>query len=92
MGRKRSPVKQTNRHVKSWSLFQATFSPSPEFIMKKKRIMKGRSSNAGKKCAYSGRGPSNKLKHSKVAKLIKLAKMRAKKSKATKVVSKKKKR
>ena len=29
MGRKRSPVKHTNRHVQSWSLFQATFSPSP---------------------------------------------------------------
>ncbi|MEK6905506.1 MAG: hypothetical protein AABX24_03830 [Nanoarchaeota archaeon] len=61
-------------------------------MAKKKSKVKRRSSKASKKRAYNGRGPSNKPKHSKVAKLIKLAKMRAKNSKVRKVVSKKKKR
>ena len=54
--------------------------------MKKKRVVKGRSSRK----TYKGRGPSGKPKHSKVAKMIKLAKARARKSKVKKVVSKKK--
>ena len=61
-------------------------------MAKKKSKVKRRSSKASKKLVYNGRGPSNKLKHSKVAKLIKLAKMRAKKGKVRKVVSKKKRR
>ena len=60
-------------------------------IMMKKRVVKGRSSKASKKNANQNRGPSDKPKHSKVAKMIKLAKMRAKKGKV-KVVSKKKRR
>src|SRR3989344_7977370 len=95
MGRRRSPVKQTNRHVTSWSLFQATFSPSPVlFMAKKKRVVKKVSKRVSKsrKSTYLGRGPSGKPKHSKVAKMIKLAKMRARKGKVRKVVKGKKKR
>jgi len=56
----------------------------------KKKVSKvKRVSKSSKKDAYLGRGPSDKPKHSKVAKMIKLAKMRAK-SKDKKVVSKKK--
>ena len=61
-------------------------------MAKKKSKVKGRSFKSSKKRAYNGRGPSNKPKHSKVAKLIKLAKMRAKKGKVRKVASKKKRR
>jgi len=58
--------------------------------MKKKRAVKGRSS---KKRTYNGRGPSGKPKHSKVAKLMKLAKARSRKSsKKVSIKSKKKKR
>jgi len=58
--------------------------------MKKKRAVKGRSS---KKLAYKGRGPSGKPKHSKVAKMIKLAKARARKgNRKVKSKSKKKRR
>jgi hypothetical protein len=56
----------------------------------KKRAVKGRKSKS-KKSSYLGRGPSGKPKHSKVAKLIRLAKMRARKDKSKKSVSKKKK-
>ena len=55
--------------------------------MKTKRVVKGRSS----KKTYKGRGPSGKPKHSKVAKMIKLAKARARKGNR-KVKSKKKRR
>ena len=78
-------------------MFQATFSPSPVlFMAKKRRVVKKVSKRVSKsrKSAYKGRGPSGKPKHSKVAKMIKLAKMRARKGKvkARKVVKSKKKR
>jgi len=63
-------------------------------MAKKKSVLKTkvkRFLKASKKSTYKGRGPSGKPKHSKVAKMIKLAKMRAKKGKV-KVVSKKKRR
>jgi len=56
----------------------------------KKRAVKGRSSKSSKKYAYKGRKPSGKPKHSKVAKMIKLAKARARKG--SKKVSKSKKK
>ncbi|MDP3698925.1 MAG: hypothetical protein Q8R47_05025 [Nanoarchaeota archaeon] len=63
-------------------------------MAKKKSVLKRKVKRvASKKRAYKGRGPSGKPKHSKVAKMIKLAKMRAK-SKGKKIgkkVSKKKK-
>ncbi|MEK6863229.1 MAG: hypothetical protein AABW53_00875 [Nanoarchaeota archaeon] len=64
-------------------------------MMVKKRAVKKSGklvSKSSKKRGYKGRGPSGKPKHSKVAKLIKLAKMRARKGKARKVMSKKKRR
>ena len=74
-------------------MFQATFSPSPEFNMaKKKSLLKRKVKRFLKasirKKANQGRGPSDKPKHSKVAKMIKLAKMRARKGKVKKVVKK----
>jgi len=61
-------------------------------MAKKKSKVKGRSFKSSKKRAYNGRGPSNKPKHSKVAKLKKLAKMRAQKSKTRKAAVKGKKK
>jgi len=61
-------------------------------MAKKKSVLKTkvkRFLKASKKRAYLGRGPSGKPKHSKVAKMIKLAKMRTK-SEGKKVLSKKK--
>jgi len=56
-------------------------------MAKKKSVVKkvSKKVSTSKNCGYKGRGPSGKPKHSKVAKLIKLAKMRAK-SKGKKVV------
>ena len=90
MGRRRSPVKQTNRHVQELVVVSGHFFTESRIIskmVKRKKVVKGRSSKSSKKRAYNGRGPSGKPKHSKVAKMIKLAKMRARKVK--KVVKKK---
>ena len=95
MGRRRSPVKQTNRHVQELVVVSGHFfTESSIFNMaKKKSVVKRKAKNTSKrfstskKRGYKGRGPSGKPKHSKVAKMIKLAKMRAK-SKGKKVVSK----
>ena len=63
-------------------------------MAKKKSVLKGKVKRFLKasirKQANQGRGPSGKPKHSKVAKMIKLAKARARKGKVKKVVSKKK--
>ena len=63
-------------------------------MAKRKRVVKKVSKrvSTSKKRGYKGRGPSGKPKHSKVAKLIRLAKMRARKGKVKKVVKKKKRR
>jgi len=55
-------------------------------MAKKKSVVKKASKrvSTSKKRGYKGRGPSGKPKHSKVAKMIKLAKMRARKSKVKK--------
>ena len=59
-------------------------------VMKKVSKRVSISRKPSKKRGYKGRGPSGKAKHSKVAKMIKLAKARARKGKVKKVVSKKK--
>ncbi|MBU0460656.1 MAG: hypothetical protein KJ771_07675 [Nanoarchaeota archaeon] len=61
-------------------------------MAKKKSVVKKIVLKPSKKSGKISRGPSGKPKHSKVAKMVKLAKARSKKSKAKKVVSKKKKR
>ena len=65
-------------------------------MKKKKSVVKRKVKKvlrANKKRTYQGRSPSGKPKHSKVAKMIKLAKMRARKStKKSKSKSKKKRR
>ncbi|MDP3698489.1 MAG: hypothetical protein Q8R47_02785 [Nanoarchaeota archaeon] len=65
-------------------------------MAKKKRVLKKTSRKvlkARKKRAYQGRSPSGKPKHSKVAKLMRLAKARSRKSsKKVRIKSKKKRR
>ena len=94
MGRRRSPVKHTNRHVQELVVVSGHFftESSTLKMAKRKKVVKGRGSKSSKKRTYKGRGPSGKPKHSKVAKMIKLAKMRARKGKVRKVVKSKKKR
>ena len=97
MGRRRSPVKQTNRHVQELVVVSGHFfTESRIYMAKKKRVksVKRKAKSTSKRILKSSRkggkksrSASGKSKDSKVAKLIKLAKMRTK-SKGKKAVSK----